>query len=139
MLKRIISILLSLTVIFSFGLTANAARGNNEISPNYLYTLSGSSSLDISNSTATCKSQLTGVSSKTTKVVGCQYLEKKNGKNWETVSGGTWSDSANGFMLTLSNTKKSLDSGTYRVRAVFTVYSGTKYETVEKTSNEVTV
>lgn len=139
MLKRIISILLSLTVIFSFGLPASAARGNNEISPNYLYTLSGSSSLNISNGTATCKSQLTGISSKTTKVVGYQYLEKKNDRNWETVSGGTWNDTANSFMLTLSNTKKSLGSGTYRVRAVFTVYSGTKFETVEKTSNEVII
>lgn len=138
MLKRIISILLSLTAIFSFGLPASAARGNNEISPNYLYTLSGSSSLYISNGTASCYSQLTGISSKTTKVVGYQYLEKKNGKKWETVSGGTWNDTSNGFMLTLDNTKESLGSGTYRVRAVFTVYSGTKYETVEKTSKEVT-
>ena len=89
MLKRIISILLSLTVIFSFGVPVSAARSNNEISPNYLYTLSGSSSLYISNGTASCYSQLTGISSKTTKVVGYQYLEKKNGNKWETVSGGT--------------------------------------------------
>ena len=139
MLKRIISILLSLTVIFSFGVPVSAARSNNEISPNYLYTLSGSSSLYISNGTASCYSQLTGISSKTTKVVGYQYLEKKNGNKWETVSGGTWNDTSNGFMLTLDNTKESLGSGTYRVRAVFTVYSGTKYETVEKTSKEVTI
>lgn len=139
MLKRIISILLSLTIIFSFGLTASAARGNNGASPNYLYTLNGSSILTISNNTASCYSQLTGISSKTTKVVGNQYLEKNNGRTWETVSGGTWSDSADNFMLTLSNTKKSLGSGTYRVRAVFTVYSGKKCETVEKISNEVTI
>lgn len=77
MLKKIISILLSLTVIFSFGLTASAARGYTEISPNYLYTLSCSSSLNISNGTASCYRQLTGISSKTTKVVGYQYLEKR--------------------------------------------------------------
>lgn len=85
--KKIISLLLSLTVIFSFGLSVSAALGTPEVTPNYLYTLTGSSSLSISNGTATCKSQLTGISSKTTKIVGYQYLEKKNNNKWETVTG----------------------------------------------------
>lgn len=77
MLKRIISILLSLTVIFSFGLTASATRGNNEISPNYLYTLTGSSSLSISNSTATCRSQLTGIYQKQLMLLAINTLKKR--------------------------------------------------------------
>lgn len=139
MLRKIISVVLSLTVIFSFGLTVSAACGESGISPYYLYTLTGSSSLSISNGTATCKSQLTGISLKTTKIIGNQYLEKKNGKNWEIVDGGIWNDSTSGIILTLTNTKSSLDSGTYRVTAIFTVYSGGSSEIVEAVSNEVTV
>ena len=59
--------------------------------------------------------------------------------SWARTCAQQTDDTSNGFMLTLDNTKESLGSGTYRVRAVFTVYSGTKYETVEKTSKEVTV
>lgn len=50
-----------------------------------------------------------------------------------------WSDSNNARFLTMSNSKSNLTSGTYRLRTVFTVYSGTSYETVEKVSSEVTV
>ena len=42
-------------------------------------------------------------------------------------------------MIYLSNSKSNLDSGTYRVRTVATVYSGSKSEPVSDTSKEVTI
>ena len=68
-----------------------------------------------------------------------QYLEKKNGSKWESVSNGTWSDSINGKSLTLRNSMSNLDNGTYRVRTVATVYSDRELELIEKTSKEITV
>jgi len=138
MLKKIVSILLSLTVFFSLGLQVSAAVKDNEIRPNYLYTGDVTSSLIISNGTATCTSKLTGLKS-VTSISGKQYLERKNGSKWEIVSGCSWSDSTYSTSLKMSNTKDNLESDTYRVRAVFTVYSGSSSETVEKTSREVTV
>lgn len=74
-----------------------------------------------------------------TQIDGVQYLEKKNGDKWETVSNGTWSDSSSRNSLTMSNSKDNIGSGTFRVRVVFTVYSGSSSEIVEKISKEKTV
>lgn len=138
MLKKIISILLTLTVVISFGLPVSAAYNNNGVSPCYLYTGDVSCSLMISNGTATCSSDLTG-SLTVTSITGQQYLEKKNGTKWESVDNDSWSDATTSYYLKMYNTKSGLGSGTYRVRAVFTVYCGSNSEVVEKTSKEVTI
>lgn len=131
MKKMFVVILAVITAVaMLYGITVCAA-------PRYAYTTSVTSTLSVSSNTAYCKSTLRGDST-VTKIEAVQYLEKKNGTKWQTVSGGTWNDSANSRYLTVSNSKSGLSSGTYRVRAVFTVYSGTSYETVEKISNEVT-
>jgi len=138
MLKKIISILLSLTVFFSLGLPVSAAVKDNEIRPNYLYTGDVTSSLMISNGTATCSSKLTG-SKSVSSISGKQYLERKNGGKWEIVNDCSWSDSTCETSLKMSNTKDNLGNGTYRVRVVFTVYCGSDYEIVEKKSIEKTI
>lgn len=131
MKKMFVVILAVITAVAMLcGITVCAA-------PRYAYTTSVTSTLSISSNTAYCKSILRGDST-VTKIEAVQYLEKKNGTKWQIVSGCTWSDSANSRYLTVSNSKSGLSSGTYRVRAVFTVYSGTSYETVEKISSEVT-
>ncbi len=104
----------------------------------YAYTNSATSSLSISGSKATCRSVAQG-NSTVTKISGTQYLEIKNSDKWETVKDCTWNGSTESNYLLLSNSKSNLDSGTYRLRTVFTVYSGTNSETVEKTSSEVTI
>lgn len=138
MVKKILPILLSLAVIFAVAVPASANDNNDLVSPYYLYTSSVTCQLLINNKTATCKSILEG-SSTVSKIDGTHYLEKKDGKAWETVTGCTWSNTTNTDYLKLENTKGSLSSGTYRVRAVFTVYCGGKSETVEVTSNEVSL
>ncbi len=138
MLKKVISLMLAVCVVFSMGISVIAVGNDNGIASYYLYTYDATSKLSISNKTASCKSVLTGLST-ATKITATQYLEKKNGSKWGAVSGGTWSDSTNKNSLTMSNSKSDLSSGTYRLRTVFKVYSGVSYETFEKTSSEVTV
>lgn len=111
---------------------------HNTISPYYLYTYSAESNLNIVGDTAYCKSVIKGGSA-VTQINATQYLEKKNGSKWESVSNGTWSDSINGKSLTLRNSMSNLDNGTYRVRTVATVYSDRELELIEKTSKEITV
>ncbi len=136
MKKTIIAILLALSVLLLAGISVCAYGGNNTISPYYLYTGSVKSTLIISGKTAYCESVIKGDRT-VTQIYAMQYLEKKNGNKWEIV--GSWSDSVNGNSLTMSNSKDNLGSGTYRVRTVATVYSGTKSEPVSDTSKEVTI
>lgn len=138
MLKKVIALLLTCVTIGSTAIPICAAN-LQYASPYYLYTIDASSTLIISENTASCESYLTGYRGTTTKVAATQYLEKKSGMTWKKVSGGTWSDTQNGSTFSLYNSKSNLESGTYHVRTVFTVYSGTKSETVEKTSKEVTI
>ena len=74
-----------------------------------------------------------------TKIEAVQYLEKKSGSKWYVVTDGTWTDSVNDSLLIVSNNKSGLTSGTYRVRTVFTVYSGSDSEKVTAISKEVTI
>lgn len=104
----------------------------------YSYVTSASSYLTVINGKASCSS-IISANSKATKIKATQYLEKKSGNKWSTVSGGTWSDSSTTHSLSMSNSKSDLSSGTYRLRTVFKVYSGSSSETVTKTSSEVTV
>lgn len=132
MKKRLYVCLIMLTVVsFLFTMTVSA------VEPRYSYTNYASSSLSISDNEATCISSVSAKST-ATKITATQYLEKKNGTTWSTVSGGTWSDSANGISLNMFNSKSNLSSGTYRLRTVIKVYSGTNYESFEKISSEVT-
>lgn len=136
MKKAVIAIVLSLSVLFSAGIPVCACGGGNIASPYYLYTGTAKSNLAVLSSTAYCKSEIKGDNT-VTQIYATQYLEKKNGNKWDIVD--YWSDSANGSSLTISNSKDNLDSGTYRVRTVATVYSGTKSEPIKDTSMEVTI
>ncbi len=134
MFKRIMGVVSALVIVtMLLGISAYAR---------YSYTAAVSCSLTISNKTAYCDSTAVGMNG-VTKILATQYLEKKmtftGYSYWETVSGGTWSNTVNGYDIEMINSKSSLTSGTYRLRTVFTVYSGTSYETVEKISAEKTI
>lgn len=108
------------------------------VEPRYSYTTTATSTLYISSNTAYCKSKARGKTT-ATKIEAVQYLEKKSGSKWYVVTDGTWTDSVNDSLLIVSNNKSGLTSGTYRVRTVFTVYSGSKSEKVTAISKEVTI
>ncbi|MCD7731719.1 MAG: hypothetical protein LUI05_09545 [Oscillospiraceae bacterium] len=133
-MKKVISaaIAVATALVMLFGITAYAAQAR------YSYTSAVSSTLSISSGTANCQSVLSGTSA-VTHIFATQYLEKKSGTTWTTVSGGTWNDSTSNISLVMTNSKSGLSSGTYRLRSVFVVYSQANCETVEKTSSEVTI
>ena len=126
MKKRLFALLtISMSLLMFLGVTVCAVEAR------YAYTTSVTSTLNISNGTAYCKSSAKG-NSTVTQIDGIQYLEKKNGDNWDIVD--SWSDSSLRNSLNMSNSKDNIGSGTFRVRTVFTVYSGNSSEVVEKIS-----
>ncbi|MCM1316426.1 MAG: hypothetical protein NC235_15445 [Clostridiales bacterium] len=134
MVKKFASLLCAIVLSTSF-IVGNAASAAVILpdSPAYSYASNCSSNLSISGTTATCKSSVIGYYDKTTKIVITQTLQKKNSSgNWDDVC--SWNDTIYSFKGSLTNTKSSLSSGTYRLKTVATVYAGTEHETITKYS-----
>ena len=133
--KRIVS-LITILVIGMIGLFDNVSA--EEVSPYLLYTDTYSSTLTISGTTATCKSKCTGYAGETTRITITQTLQKKNSSGeWYSVTG--WVKTVNKYVGSATNYSYNLSSGKYRLKSVFTVYAGSKYETVTKYSSEKAV
>ena len=138
MVKNVASLLCAivLSTYFVVGNVASAAVIPPD-APAYSYASDCISELSISGTTATCKSTVNGYYDKTTKIVVNQTLQKKNSSgNWEYVY--SWYDTIYNYNGSLTNTKSSLSSGTYRVKTVATVYAGTEHETITEYSKEKT-
>jgi len=136
-MKKFISLFLAVVLVFSLTATVSAET-NIEITPFYLYTGSMTNSLIITGNTASCKTVVTGLST-VTKIETTQYLQIQSGNSWVNVSGASWSSSATSTRLSMTNEKSGLSSGTYRLYAESTVYSGTNSEKVTGYSNSVTI
>lgn len=134
MLKRIISLLVVTVIgVVSMTSTVFAAAPPVEASPDWQYTLSCYSDLTISAKTATCISNCISTPS-VTRIVIMQVLEKKNSAGeWKNYA--VWSTTVFNFVGSLSSTKSNLESGIYRLRSVYYVYSGSNYEKITKYSS----
>lgn len=137
-MKKLLCFMLTFMLSMSAFATMSVSAYNEQdtvitdiVQPRYSYTNSIGTYLYISGGKATCTSTVTGKST-VTKIVATQYLEKKVDSSWEEVD--HWDKTVNGDYLYMCNSKDNLDSGTYRVRTVATVYSGTNYEIVEDIS-----
>lgn len=137
-MKKLLCFMLTFMLSMSAFATMSVSAYNEQdtvitdiVQPRYSYTNSIGTYLYISGGKATCTSTVTGKST-VTKIVATQYLEKKVDSSWEEVD--HWDKTVNGDYLYMCNNKDNLDSGTYRVRTVATVYSGTNYEIVEDIS-----
>ena len=93
----------------------------------YQYTSSISSSLYISNKSASCQSTVYGFSNLATRVEITQTLQKKSGNSWNFYT--SWVKNYYTWYGMLTTTKSGL-SGTYRLKTVAKVYSGNNYETI---------
>ena len=102
----------------------------------YQYTSSISSSLYISNNTASCESTVIGFSGLATRVEITQTLQKKSGNSWNFYT--SWVKNYYTWYGMLTTTKSGLSSGTYRLKTVAKVYSGNSYETITIYSNTET-
>ena len=136
MLKKIFCIVAVLIICISSVLCVNSSaltidQSNSEIQLMYTNVQTVTSTLSISSRTASCKSYVKGISG-TTKILVIQKLQKKSGNSWATVQ--TWSKTFDSIVASVTNTKSSLASGTYRIRTTAKVYCGSNYETINVNS-----
>jgi hypothetical protein len=110
------------------------------VSPAYEYAMSTKSYLTITSSTAECKSVCDGMAG-VTQITVEHTLEKHWGLwIWNEVDGASWTKTVYSDTIRLSNTKSGLDSGTYRLKSVFTLKSSSgDTEKITVYSDEKTV
>lgn len=140
MSKRILSLMLAVLLLFccAFGVSAtDESRSENETTspaPSRFSYINGTvTGLNISsNGTAGCLADFLGYPGTTTKVAIEMKLQKRVLLLfWSDEY--TWSQTFNSYTGTLSK-NVAVTSGTYRVQATYTAYSGTKTETTTGTS-----
>lgn len=137
-MKKILSAVLSLLLIFNSGLFANAEGDydtpeDDILTEEYVYTRQISNYLSITDNTASCLSTVVGYYNVTTKIRIEQTLQKKNGSSWSDKV--FFTNTYNTNVAIYSTQKSGLASGTYRLKTVAKVYSGDDYETVTKYSS----
>lgn len=144
MVKKIISLMLSIVLIFCVSTVVSAEspvvtpgtleQTESDVMPCYEYTNTAATSLSIStNGKATCSTSLNGYNGTTTKIVIKMTLQKDSWLWWSTEE--TWTTTVNNWYADLTKTA-TVDSGTYRVKVEFTVYSGSNSEEITIYSQE---
>lgn len=117
MVKKIISLML--VIVLSFGMVGTVSASNVST-----YDINGhikSSTLTISNKRAICVSSYQSTDNDCSSVTAVQTLEKYSWfVFWDTV-GDECTKTVNTGNLSLTDYKDNLESGTYRVKTVFTV------------------
>ena len=149
MFKKMVSIILCLIMAAS-AITASAASSdsaqsevgttsdtsNGDFSVFFAYTAVNQTTITIDSGTATCDAYLGGYAGITTSISITMTLQKKVLLWWNTVE--TWTMSVDDWSANLTRTHTGLGSGTYRVKAVYVVYSGSNSETITSYSPEST-
>ena len=133
MFKRSLALVMALVMLLFFSAVAYAANDGTAIQPRYDYTKNHVENLSITNGTASCSATLTGINGTTTKVVIKMTLQKKTLLWWSEAE--SWTATYNTYYGTLSKTA-TVKSGTYRVKAVYTVYSGSNSESITDYSDQ---
>lgn len=143
-IKKLMASLGVLICLFSNSFTVAYANDdvpfiNNEISLLYEIAVNPSSYLSIVDKTAYCISSVDG--SNAVSITATQTLQKHWGLwFWEDVKGAKWTGTNAYNSICLSNSKGGLDSGTYRVKSVFTLTNKDgKNETITIYSSEQVV
>lgn len=139
MWKKAIAVLVSVVLLCTSFLCVSAqtvSSGDSEIAPLLQYTKSFKTALSISGGQASATANLKGYNGNTTKIVITMTLQKKG------LLGLWWSDEASWTETFYSynasmNRKHSVSDGTYKVKAEYVAYSGSKSETVTDYSEEI--
>lgn len=128
--KRLLSIFLSLIMIFGNILNVSAAVINNDnenpIEPCYVNISSCAVNLSISGIKAKCSANVQSGSSMNLKIK--MELQKKKSSGYETVE--TWTSSKTGTFLTMSESRNINIFSDYRLKVTFT--AGSEIVTVYK-------
>lgn len=140
-MKKLLSVILALSMIFCFCISASAETTEEySVTPRYQYATSVTSILGIVNgNTASCESMASGMTG-VTKITMVQTLEK----HWAfgiffRVDNASWTTTEYSNHATAINRMYNLDSGTYRMVTDFTFYYGNQTETITVYSEEDTV
>ena len=132
MSKRIITVILCLSILFSFCCIANAAG----VQPRYSYCSSVKTQLSVYNGNANCVSSCIGYSSLTRSISIDMTLQKKVLWWWDDVT--SWNATYSGEYASMSRTE-SVGGGTYRVKTEFTITANDgNTESITEYSEEVT-
>ena len=125
------SLILLATTLLA-GVTVSAE--STQVQPRFSYTAYTYTALDITTSgIACCLAEAEGYDGITTKIYIEMKLQKYTVLWWSTQE--TWEGTFNDVTGALAKTK-TVGKGTYRVKAVYTVYSGSASEEITGTSQE---
>lgn len=129
------SVMILLTAVM--GVSAAEATDDSEhpIQPYYAYTSYTVQDIYVSNGQIACEGVVEGYSWMTTKITITIYLEKKTLFWWSEQNSWTWT--YNTYRGDLVGKTALPSSGTYRTKAVYTVYSGSSSETITGYSAEL--
>lgn len=126
-MKKILMIIAAFAAISAVSVNAVAAStprydSSYTVSPYYETASATTSTLTFSGTTAKCESKVIGHSNVTSCKVE-QTLEKYSGWFWiwNDVDGASWSNIISGSSGKVTNSKSGLESGTYRLKSVFTL------------------
>ncbi len=112
----------------------SAVGGGGTVSPCYLYTSTLFTNLSISGKSATITGRVKGITGTATKIHVKLVLQKYTDGGWSKVE--AYEKTENSAYCSLEKTK-SVSSGKYRVKGVYTVYKGEKSEKTTQYSNTV--
>lgn len=138
MLKKILTILLTVTLLCSMSITCYADNTNNILDSivgvKGILITSQNCHLAVSGGTATCSSNIT-VQSGTDSVRIVMYLQKNVSGVWSSIA--SWSSNYSGNYGSMTRTYGVSSGYSYRVRSYFYAYDGGSSESSSGTSNIV--
>ena len=138
MWKKAVSLMLVAVLVLSAATVVSAQSIDTAeqapVPTRMAYISSTNTSLTISSGQASAYARLIGYPGTTTKISITMTLQKQGflGLYWSDVTG--WSDTFYSSTATMSRTHSGLSGGTYRLKAVYTAYSGNASETVTEYS-----
>ena len=133
-IRTAICLLMSLLLLFPLQVMASAATTENQVQPRWSYTdMTFVNILIDSDGTATCLADIEGYDGITTKIYIKMTLQKYTFLWWSKVE--TWETTIYDSVGFLSR-QTQVGSGTYRVKAEYTVYSGSNSEQITSYSQE---
>ena len=130
-------VLLSLTM--SFGVSAQSVQDEQamQIQPRWSYVNYTQQHISVSNGKIVCEGEVQGYPGVTTKITISLYLEKKILFWWSDQD--EWNTTYQNYRGSFKGETAMPSSGTYRTKAVYTVYSGSSSETITGYSSELKI
>lgn len=130
MKKSVISVLLSIVMLFSLTVTAFAAVIEEDVArPNYTYISGTGATFDVGVFSCTCSGDVSGKSGVKKTSVKLQ-LQKNNDGVWKTVE--TWEETTVGTTGSASGSATISPLSEYRLKATFTAYTSTDSESTTR-------